>query len=179
MKQVDIKYCTKCGYQLKSAIIQGRQRMYCQNCDTIYYDNPIPSVAAVARNERGHILLVKRKEEPKKGFWALPGGFIDDGESAIQAALRELQEETGLKGIVKRFIKIFNLESNLYGHVIIITYEVSITGGNLQAGDDAESVNFFDMEEMPPLAFSFQQEAVELVLGYSLTKKGKKMSKIH
>ncbi len=174
MKQVDLKYCTKCGYLLKNTIIQNRPRKYCQHCDTIYYDNPIPTVAAVARNKLGQILLVKRKVEPKKGYWALPGGFIDDGESAIQATLRELQEETGLEGIVQRFIKIFNHESALYGYVIIITYEVSIIGGKLQAGDDAESVGFFDVEEMPPLAFPFQQEAVQLVLSYPLTEKVKR-----
>lgn len=171
MKQVDIKFCTKCGYPLKSTIVQNRQRKYCQNCDTIYYDNPIPTVATVARNELNQIVLVKRKVEPKKGYWALPGGFIDDGESAIQAALRELQQETGLEGIVKRFIKIFNHKSELYGYIIIITYEVSIIGGKLQAGDDAESVNFFDIKEIPSLAFPFQQEAIELVLGYSLREK--------
>jgi len=84
MKRVDLKYCTKCGYQLQSKIIDGKEQRYCQNCDTIYYENPIPSVAVIARNEKGQLLLVKRKEEPKRGFWALPGGFIDNGESAIQ-----------------------------------------------------------------------------------------------
>lgn len=170
MKRVDLKYCTKCGYQLQSKIIDGKEQRYCQNCDTIYYENPIPSVAVIARNEKGQLLLVKRKEEPKRGFWALPGGFIDNGESAIQAALRELQEETGLEGIVKRFIKIYNHESKKYGYVIIIVYEVTITKGQLRAGDDAECADFFDMEELPPLAFPYQEEAVAEVAGAGLTQ---------
>ncbi len=170
MKRIDLKYCTKCGYQLEKKIIQENERLYCLHCDTTYYDNPTPSVAVVARNKNGQLLLVKRKVEPKKGFWALPGGFMDDGESAIQAALREMEEETGLEGIIKSFIKIYNHNSKMYGHVIIITYEVNITGGELKAGDDAECVDFFDIEELPPLAFHFQEEAVEQVIGCSLSK---------
>lgn len=168
MKQDDLKYCTKCGKELEIRLIQGKKRRYCKNCDTVYYDNPIPSVAVVTRNEKGQLLLVKRGKEPRKGYWALPGGFMDDGESAIQAALRELEEETGLKGIVKRFVKIFNLESSMYGHVIIITYEVAIIGGQLQAGDDAESAQFFNIEKIPTLAFSFQEEAIKQVIGRPL-----------
>jgi len=165
MKQVDLKYCTKCGAPLTEIIVEGKPLKYCENCQTTYYDNPLPSVAVVASNGKGQIVLVKRKAEPGKGCWALPGGFIDDGESAIQASLRELEEETGLKGIVNNFIKIFNHESELYGHVIIITYEVGVIGGELKAGDDAECAKFFNVEEIPTLAFPFQQEAVEQVFG--------------
>jgi len=170
MKKIDLKYCTKCGHQLEKKIVQGNERMFCENCNTTYYDNPIPSVAVVTRNNEGQLLLVKRKVEPKKGFWSLPGGFIDDGESAIQCALRELEEETGLKGIVKRFIKIYNHESKKYGYVIIIVYEVDIKGGQLKAGDDAEFAEFFDLDELPDLAFEYQPKAIEQAIGCSLSK---------
>lgn len=167
MKQIDLKYCTKCGSPLTQIEAEGKVRKYCENCQTTYYDNPLPSVAVVVSDGNGRIVLVKRKSEPGKGKWSLPGGFIDDGESAIQAALRELEEETGLKGIVNNFIKIFNHESELYGHVIIITYEVGIIGGELSAGDDAEKAEYFNIVDIPPLAFPFQQEAVEQVFGCS------------
>jgi ADP-ribose pyrophosphatase YjhB (NUDIX family) len=168
MKKDDMKYCPKCGQQLERKMIQEQERIYCCHCGTIYYDNPIPSVAVVARNEQGDLLLVKRGTDPKKGFWALPGGFIDGGESATQAVLREMDEETGLKGIVKKCIGIYNHESRIYGHVIIIVYEVKLTGGILKAGDDAEAASFFDVKKLPSLAFSFQEKAVEKAFGCSL-----------
>ena len=173
MRKNDLKYCSKCGNQLEKIMIQGKERIYCQHCETIYYDNPIPTVAVVARNEKGQLLLVKRKVEPKKGFWSLPGGFMDAGESATQATLREMKEETGLRGVVKNFIGIYNHESRMYGYVIIIIYEVNLTGGVLKAGDDAECAEFYDIEKLPPLAFYFQEKAVEKVLVSTYQKQDK------
>ncbi len=170
MKITDLKYCTRCGHPLERRTIQAIKRMVCPYCDTVYYDNPIPSVAVVVRNEQGQLLLVKRKAEPKKGFWSLPGGFMDGGESVTQAALREMKEETGLEGEIKRLIRIVNHESEMYGHVMIIILEVEITGGRLRAGDDAECTDFFPIEELPPLAFHFQEETVKEVTGYTLSK---------
>lgn len=169
MKKIEIKYCSKCGQALANKTIEGVMRKVCPDCGQVFYDNPVPSVAVVAQDEQGRLLLVKRKVEPQKGYWALPGGFMDDGESAIQAALRELEEETGLQGIVKRFVKIYNHESDMYGHVIIIVYEVKIEGGNLCAGDDAEQVAYFPLAELPELAFHFQNKAVEQVIGKPLS----------
>lgn len=171
MKKTDFKYCTRCGHPLESRTIQAIRRKVCPYCDTVYYDNPIPSVAVIARNVQGQLLLVKRKAEPKKGFWALPGGFMDGGESVTQAALREMKEETGLEGKIKRLIRIVNHESKMYGHVMIIIFEVEMTGGQLRAGDDAECTAFFSIEELPPLAFHFQEEAVAEVTGHILSKK--------
>lgn len=170
MKKNNMRYCPKCGKQLEKRIIQNKERIYCSHCDTIFYDNPLPTVAVIARNDKGDLLLVKRGVEPKKGFWALPGGFIDGGESPTQALLREMQEETGLKGVVKHFIGIYNHESRMYGYVIIIIYEVKLTGGVLRAGDDAQAAQFFEVKKLPSLAFSFQERAVEKAVGYSLFK---------
>ena len=170
MRKNDMKYCPKCGNQLAKRMIQEKERIYCQQCNSVYYDNPIPTVAVIARNEKGQLLLVKRKVEPKKGFWSLPGGFMDAGESAIQATLREMEEETGLRGVVKNFIGIYNHKSRMYGYVIIIIYEVNLTGGVLKAGDDAECAEFYDIEKLPPLAFSFQEKAVEKALDATYQK---------
>jgi ADP-ribose pyrophosphatase YjhB (NUDIX family) len=168
LKKSEMKYCTKCGNILEVKVIHNKERIYCKYCNTVFYNNPLPTVAIVAQNDRGDLLLVKRGVEPKKGFWALPGGFMDSNESAEKAALREMFEETGLKGKIDRFIKVYNHNSKMYGEVIIITYKVKIIGGNLRAGDDAEQAKFFDVNQLPALAFSFQEDAVEQVTGILL-----------
>lgn len=167
MKKADMKYCPKCGKILEKKVICNKERIYCGYCDTVYYNNPIPTVAVIARDQKGKILLVKRGAEPQKGCWALPGGFMDNNESAVEAALREMCEETGLKGKVEGFVNIYNHNSWMYGEVIIITYKVSIIGGELRAGDDAEQAKFFNINELPALAFSYQEDAVKQVVGIS------------
>ena len=85
-------------------------------------------------------------------------------ESPKEAALRELAEETGLKGKSKRLIGVYPNNSEIHGYLVIIIYEVKILGGKLCAGDDAEEADFFTVNQMPPLAFQSHQEALGEVL---------------
>ena len=71
-------------------MLEGRKRLFCPKCGKIYYENPIPVVAVIARDNQGRILLIKRKVEPCKGEWALPSGFMEIEETPVQAVLREL-----------------------------------------------------------------------------------------
>jgi len=84
--------------RLKIREEEGRKRLVCPACGWVNYENPIPSSAALVRNEKGEILLVKRGVEPGRGKWALPSGFIEIEETPEEACLRELKEETGLEG---------------------------------------------------------------------------------
>ncbi|HER24942.1 MAG TPA: NUDIX domain-containing protein [Candidatus Atribacteria bacterium] len=159
-----IKFCPYCGYELVRKMLEGRKRLYCSSCGKIYYENPTPVVAMIARDEEGNILLIKRKEEPCKGKWALPSGFMELEESPIEAALRELAEETGIKGKPKKLIGVYPNNSTIHGHLITIIYEVEILGGKLCAGDDAEKAEFFPINQIPPLAFQSHWEALNAVL---------------
>jgi len=145
-------------------MLEGRERLFCPKCEKIYYENPIPVVAVVARDDEGKILLVKRKIEPGKGEWALPSGFMEIEETPTQAVLRELAEETGLEGKLKRLIGVYSNKSIIHGYLVNIIYEVEIVGGNLCAGDDAEEAEFFAVDQIPPLAFQSHQEALIEVL---------------
>ncbi len=102
-----INFCRLCGGKVEEKIIEDRKRKLCKRCGTINYENPIPAVAVVARNKKGEILLIKRKVEPQKGFWALPSGFIEIDEAPEAAALREFKEETGFTGKIKKLIGIY------------------------------------------------------------------------
>ncbi|TFB09248.1 NUDIX hydrolase [Candidatus Atribacteria bacterium MT.SAG.1] len=161
---LSIKFCTYCGYKLIRKMCEGRERLYCSRCGKIYYENPTPVVAVIARDDEGKILLIKRKIEPRKGEWALPSGFMELEESPIEAALRELAEETGLKGKYKKLIGVYSNKSEIHGYLVTIIYEVEILGGKLCAGDDAEEADFFTVNQLPPLAFQSHREALRKVL---------------
>ena len=159
-----IKFCPYCGYKLVRKMLEGRKRLYCSRCGKIYYENPTPVVAVIARDDEGKILLIKRKIEPCKGEWALPSGFMEIEESPIEAALRELTEETGLKGKSKKLIGVYPNSSEIHGYLVTIIYEVEILGGKLCAGDDAEEADFFAVNQLPLLAFKSHREALGEVL---------------
>ena len=161
---LSIKFCPYCGYKLVRKMLEGRERLYCSRCGKIYYENPTPVVAVIARDNEGKILLIKRNIEPRRGEWALPSGFMELEESPIEASLRELAEETGLKGRSKKLIGVYPNNSEIHGYLVTIIYEVEILGGKLCAGDDAEEAEFFAVNQIPPLAFQSHREALGEVL---------------
>ena len=87
--------CPFCADHLVEKFCEGAMRPYCEQCNEPIYENPVPATCLVVVEKSGDLLLVKRRVEPKKGFWCLPGGFMELGESPEQGALRELREETG------------------------------------------------------------------------------------
>lgn len=108
--------------------IEEEKRLACPACQWVCYENPLPSSAALVRNDKGEVLLVKRGHEPGRGKWALPSGFIEIDETPEKACLRELREETGLKGEIVRLAGVYSQESLLYRNVLIIGYEVEARG---------------------------------------------------
>ena len=138
---------------------------YCQTCDRIHYENPLPAVATLVVNKANQLLLVKRSVEPAKGKWCLPGGFIETGESIEEAALRELEEETGIKGTILSLVDFFSQKSPHHGALIIFGYRVNIAGGELRAGDDAQEVDFFAFDNLPPIAFLSHQALLKKEFG--------------
>ena len=99
------------------------------------------------------MLLVKRSVEPKKGFWCLPGGFMELGETPEKAALRELKEETGLSGQINMLLGVSSNPSAQYHTVLMIGFLVKSYTGNLVAGDDADDAASFYYDELPEIAF--------------------------
>ena len=155
------KFCPYCGERLIEKSFGERVHYYCQKCDRISYENPLPAVAALVLNQKNQLLLVKRSVEPAKGKWCLPGGFIEISESIEEAVLRELEEETGLKGEIGGLVDFFSQGSQHYGAILIFGYRAKILGGELRAGDDAQEVGFFDLDALPSLAFLSHQGLIE------------------
>jgi 8-oxo-dGTP diphosphatase len=120
-----------------------------------------PAVTVDALIERdGKILLIKRKNEPFSGSWALPGGFVEYGETVEEALHREIAEETGLKVEISSLFNIYSdPKRDPRGHVISICY-TGVGFGNLQAGDDAISTQFFSLDEIVNLNLAFDHDAI-------------------
>jgi len=87
------------------------------------------------------IVLIKRKNEPYKGYWALPGGFVEWGETVEQACIREVKEETSLDVKIIDLIGVFSDPNrDPRGHIISIAFLCIPTGGKLRASSDAKEV---------------------------------------
>lgn len=145
-------YCTHCGQKLSRKLEENTMRDYCESCKTYFYDNPLPVASAIVVIDQ-KLLLVKRKNEPRKGEWCLPSGFAEVGESIQEAALRELKEETGVYGKILDLISVDSAVSNMYGDVLFITFEAEWVKGEPTAGDDALEVRLYPLDDLPPLAF--------------------------
>jgi len=112
----------------------------------------------------GMILLVKRKNDPFKGKWALPGGFVEYGEKTEDAVAREVLEETGLTTTVDKTIGVYSDPNrDPRGHTITVVYKLDIKGGELKSGDDASDAKFFDVNQLPELSFD-HDKIIENVL---------------
>lgn len=111
----------------------------------------------VEKGPKREILLIKRKNEPFKGSWALPGGFIETDEEAETAAARELQEETGLESQRNQlqFIDYFDApDRDPRGRVISFAFGLKVEDDlRLKAGSDAQEARWFSLDELPELAF--------------------------
>jgi 8-oxo-dGTP diphosphatase len=139
----------------------GQQRPVCPDCGWIYFADPKVAAGVVVEDENG-VLLVRRVNEPGRGMWSFPAGFVDAGEDPARAAQRECQEETGLEVVIVRLIDVIAGREHERGADILIVYAAKVVGGSLAPGDDADQAAFFPRSSLPPLAFRATQLAIEL-----------------
>jgi 8-oxo-dGTP diphosphatase len=155
-------YCHYCADRLKMKTWEGRDRLYCSSCDLPIYENPIPATCLVTIDAAERVLLVKRSVDPKKGFWCLPGGFMELGETPEGAGLRELREETGLTGQIDMLLGVLTHPSRNYDTVLMTGYLVRSFTGEPTAGDDAEEVKWFALDQLPEIAFASHTQFIKL-----------------
>ncbi len=155
------RYCPLCGSRLVVEERDGRRRPVCHACGYIHYLNPAPAVAVVARkNDR--VLLVRRKYEPRKGYWSLPAGFVEWDEDIREAAVREVKEETNCDVEVGEVMGAFSAFDDERTHVVLIVFEGKLLSDDLKAGDDASEVRFFPLDELPQdIAFRVHRQILE------------------
>ncbi len=137
-------------------------RLVCPHCGLALdrYDQPRLTVDAVVHNAEGEVLLIERVNPPHG--WALPGGFVDPGETIENAVARELSEETGLEATrVEQFHTYSDPRRDPRHHTVSTVFLVDAAGAP-SAGDDAAQAAFFAYDRLPPLAFDHAEILVDV-----------------
>ena len=143
---MDYRYCPYCGTPLVTKTDKEPPRLYCPHCEKFLYRNPMAAVAGIVLNDTGAILLVQRAAgETYPGKWCIPCGHIEWGEDIRAALVREMAEETGLAVTAER---IYEVELS-----VGCWFMCTVTGGDLQAADDAADARYFHYRYLPELAF--------------------------
>jgi len=147
------RFCPSCAAALETKEVFAHDRPVCPDCGRItFYDPKVAVICVVPRD--GRVLMIRRGTDLGYGLWGLPGGFVDRGEVVESAAAREVCEETGLEVEVGDLLGLFSDSGN---PVIVAAYAGRETGGTLEAGPEALEVGFFDVDQLPELAFPRDQ----------------------
>ncbi len=135
----EIKTCPKCGYQMA------------------FYKNPYPTVDIIIYTPEGQVVLIERKNSPKG--WALPGGFVDYGESVEEAAKREAREEIGVEVELEALLGVYSSpDRDPRHHTITVVFMAPLLDGSLiKAGDDAQNASLFSLDSLPTMAFDHKR----------------------
>lgn len=154
------RFCPHCGAPLEQRLPPGdnRLRPVCTACARVHYQNPHIVVGSVAF-AHDRYLLCRRAIEPRRGFWSLPGGYLELGETTEEGALREAWEEAGAQLEIQALLAIYNLT-----HIsqVQILYLASLCSLELVAGEESLEVKLFSWEELPwhELAFPTVYQAL-------------------
>ena len=141
------------------------------------YKYPRPAVTAdcivITREESPKVLLIQRGNEPYKGAWAFPGGFMDMDETTEQCAIRELEEETGLRvSDVHQIGAYSNVDRDPRGRTITVAYLTIIDEPVAVTGlDDAAKAGWWPLSDLPHLAFDHYDIMQDVIKVYKQVEK--------
>jgi ADP-ribose pyrophosphatase YjhB (NUDIX family) len=156
-----MQYCSDCGQPVTNKVPVGdnRERAVCDSCDVIHYVNPKLVVGCILTWQR-KVLLCKRSIEPRRGYWTLPAGFMENGESAAQGAAREASEEANA---VAQSLELFGVYSLPRISQVYVMFLGQLKDGAASAGEESLEVGLFEQQDVPwsELAFPVVSESLE------------------
>lgn len=155
-----MKFCPECAAPLTLEIPEGdnRERHVCRSCSTIHYRNP-RIVAGTVPMVEDRILLCRRAIEPRKGYWTLPAGFMELGESVEEAAARETWEEAAALIHSPRLYSLINIP---YIGQVHLFYLAQVVDGKYGIGPESLESALFAMDEIPWEELSFRSVSLTL-----------------
>lgn len=122
-----------------------KERLVCSDCGWVHYVNPVIVVGAVVHHE-GKLLLCRRDIEPRRGYWTMPAGFMEAGESADDGARREALEEAGAEITIEALLGIYSIARLNQVHLI---YRARLAKPEFAAGIESQAVELFDWDCIP------------------------------
>lgn len=156
-----MNYCSQCGSNIEIRVPEGdsRERHVCSSCGHIHYQNPNVVTGCIPEWE-GRVLLCRRAIEPRKGYWTLPAGFLENGESTQQGALRETLEEANARVAVEQLYTLFSLP-----HIsqVYLLFRGPLLDLDFSPGHESLEVRLFGEREIPwdELAFQVVSETLK------------------
>jgi ADP-ribose pyrophosphatase YjhB (NUDIX family) len=157
-------FCPKCGGELSLRSVAGRERLVCDLCGYVLYENPVVGVAVIVQNDNGAILLGRRsKDSTYSGLWCIPCGYVEYDEEVRVAARREFFEETGLEVEIGEVFTVLSNFHNPETHTVGIWFWAEVIGGTIKAGDDLDAIDWVSINNPPPLAFATDQVILEML----------------
>lgn len=155
-----MKFCSQCGAPVTSRIPEGdnRERHVCGNCGTIHYQNP-RIIAGCLPIYNQQVLLCRRAIEPRYGYWTLPAGFMENGESTEDAALRETLEEANANVLIRQ---LYTVTSIVHVNQVQMIYLAHLPKPEFSSSDESLEVQLFHEDEIPwdDLAFETIRNAL-------------------
>jgi ADP-ribose pyrophosphatase YjhB (NUDIX family) len=157
-----MKFCSNCGAQVVKRVPPGDSlpRWVCDECGEIHYQNPRLVVGSIPEYE-GRVLLCRRAIEPRYAYWTLPAGFMENDETAAQAALRETLEEAGAN---VELGAPFTLVSVPRVNQVHLFYLARLLDLEFKPGEETLEVVLFDEEKIPWNEIAFR------TVGYTLKR---------
>lgn len=166
-----IKFCPECGapVELRIPADDNRERHVCTVCTTIHYQNPKMIVGAIPEWEDGRILLCRRAIEPRHGLWTLPAGFMENGETTLEAAARETQEEANAQVQVGDLYSLYNIP---YINQVYMLFRARLLNLDFSPGIESLEVELFAENEIPWDTMAFRAVSMTLKNYFSDRKAG-------
>jgi ADP-ribose pyrophosphatase YjhB (NUDIX family) len=162
MKEVAYRFCPACAGGLETRTIKAGdpERLVCGACGFVFYMDPKVAVGTIIRAGNDRLVLVRRAIEPGRGLWVFPGGYVDRGETLVDAAVREAREESGLVVRIDRLVNIYSYGGS---SPIIIVYAATSIGGDLCTDEECLEAKLFTTSDIPwdALAFRSTRQALE------------------